>query len=166
MEFFIISDGVLLDRIAEMLARKVKEGVTVRIIYDDMGCKKTLSHKMKSKLLKAGVNLTAYNRIVPLFNVALNYRDHRKIIVIDGKTAYTGGSNLADEYVNEKRMYGYWKDTGIRLDGEGVDGFTLAVFKTVGIYQRQGRTLFSVPQPVRQIRKRMRSRTVYRRARL
>ncbi len=129
MEFFIISDGVLLDRIAEMLARKVKEGVTVRIIYDDMGCKKTLSHKMKSKLLKAGVNLTAYNRIVPLFNVALNYRDHRKIIVIDGKTAYTGGSNLADEYVNEKRMYGYWKDTGIRLDGEGVDGFTLAFLR-------------------------------------
>lgn len=125
IEFFIISDGNLLKRFIDVLKDRVASGVTVRIIYDDMGSHKTFSRKSKSILKKAGVKISPFNRLVPIFSVALNYRDHRKMIIVDGKTVYSGGSNLADEYVNEKRMYGYWKDTGIRLDGGAVDSFTL-----------------------------------------
>ncbi len=125
MEFFIISDGVLLNRTLNILRDKVKEGVLVRVIYDDMGSHKTLSRKTKNKIRNMGIELCPFNKILPFFSVMLNYRDHRKIIIVDGKTAYTGGTNLADEYVNEKRMHGYWKDNGIRLDGSAVDGFTL-----------------------------------------
>ena len=125
MEFFIISDGVLLNRVFDVLKEKVKDGVEVRVIFDDLGSKRTLSTKTKIKLKNAGIKLKSFNKLIPVFSVALNYRDHRKIIVVDGQTAYTGGSNLADEYINEKRMHGYWKDTGVRLDGNAVDAFTL-----------------------------------------
>lgn len=91
IEFFIIADGVLLNRFFDVLSKKVKEGVDVRIICDGMGSHGTLSFKMQKKLRKAGVKLFRFNRIVPRFTFALNVRDHRKIIVIDGKTAYTGG---------------------------------------------------------------------------
>ncbi|MEG1527543.1 MAG: cardiolipin synthase [Clostridia bacterium] len=125
MEFFIIADGVLLTRLLDCLAKKAKEGVDIRIIYDDMGSHRTILNSTKERIKKDGIKIFAFNRLIPRFNVALNYRDHRKIIVVDGKTAYTGGSNIADEYINEKQMYGYWKDTGVRLDGTAVDGFTL-----------------------------------------
>ena len=125
IEYFIIADGVLFDRIYNILKEKIASGVEVRIIYDDMGSHKKLSRKNKSKLIKLGVKLKAYNRLVPYFSVALNYRDHRKIVVIDGKIAYTGGCNLADEYINEKRLFGYWKDNGLRLKGPAVDSFSL-----------------------------------------
>ena len=103
----------------------MKLGVDVRVIYDDLGSHKVLSKKEKNALKKAGIKIQPFNRVTPFFSATLNYRDHRKIVVIDGKSAYTGGCNLADEYVNEKRMHGYWKDSGIRLDGNAVDGFTL-----------------------------------------
>ncbi len=125
MEFFIISDGVLMKRFFDVLSKKCKEGVDVRFIYDDMGSHKTFSRKTKKKLKAAGVKLMPFNRLLPIFSIGHNYRDHRKIIVVDGKIAYTGGCNFADEYVNEKRLYGYWKDAGISLWGAAVDGFTL-----------------------------------------
>lgn len=125
IEFFIIADGVLFDRIFNVLARKVKEGVDVRVIYDDMGSHKTLSAKCKKRLRDSGIKIQPFNRLIPRFSVALNYRDHRKIVVVDGKTAYTGGCNLADEYINEKRMHGYWKDVGLRIDGPAADAFTV-----------------------------------------
>ena len=139
IEFFIVADGVLMDRFYDILAKKVAEGVDVRLIYDDMGSKGPLSNKMKKRLKKAGVKIKPFNKLVPLFLVGLNYRDHRKIVVVDGQTAYTGGSNLADEYVNEKRMHGYWKDTGVRIDGKAVDGLTL-------IFLRQWETLSRVKE--------------------
>ena len=125
IEFFIISDGVLLNRIIEKLEKKVSEGVDVRIIYDDLGSHGTFKLKTKKRIKNAGIKLYSFNKILPWFSAILNYRDHRKMVIIDGKIAYTGGTNLADEYVNEKRMHGYWKDAGIRLDGPAVDGFTL-----------------------------------------
>ena len=130
MEFFIVSDGILMKRFFDIISKKCAEGVEVRLIYDDMGSHKTFSHKIKKKLRAAGVKLLAFNRLVPVFSIGLNYRDHRKIVVIDGKTAYTGGCNFADEYINEKRLYGYWKDAGIRLSGQAVDVFTF-------IFERQ-----------------------------
>lgn len=125
IEFFIVSDGVLMQRFFDIVSQKIREGVDVRIIYDDMGSHKTFSHKTKKKLKDTGVKLLPFNRLLPIFSIGLNYRDHRKIVVIDGKVAYTGGCNFADEYINEKRLFGYWKDAGIRLCGEAVDGFTL-----------------------------------------
>ncbi len=125
IEYFIVSDGNLLNRFYDVLSERVSYGIDVRLIYDDMGSHKTLSQKSKNKFKKAGIKLCSFNRFVPIFSVALNYRDHRKIVVIDGQIAYSGGCNLADEYVNEKRTHGYWKDTGIKLDGKAVDGFTL-----------------------------------------
>lgn len=129
MEYFIISDGVLLNRILDVLTMKAKEGVDVRIIYDDMGSHGTLKLRTKTLIKNSGIKLQDFNRLIPWFNIALNLRDHRKIVVIDGITAYTGGANLADEYINEKRMHGYWKDSGIKIEGQSVDNFTLAFIR-------------------------------------
>lgn len=126
IEYFIISNGKLLNRFFDVLKEKVAQGVDVRIIYDDMGSHGTLKRKTKKQLIRAGIHLQAFNRLVPIFNIALNLRDHRKIVVIDGKVSYTGGTNLADEYINEKRMHGYWKDEGIKIEGPATDNFTIA----------------------------------------
>jgi cardiolipin synthase len=128
IEFFAITDGVLLNRVLAILQEKIKAGVKVRIIYDDVGSR-GLSLKMRKRIRKMGCELKVFNRLLSRFTFALNYRDHRKIIVIDGKVAYTGGSNMADEYINEKRMYGYWKDTGLRVEGDAVDAFTITFLR-------------------------------------
>lgn len=129
LEYYIVSDGVLFKRIYEQLCKKVSQGVSVRLIYDDMGSHRGLKRKVKKMLKSAGIKFMPFNKLVPVFAVGLNYRDHRKITVIDGKVAFTGGCNLADEYINEKRMHGYWKDSGVRLEGPAVDGFTLAFLR-------------------------------------
>lgn len=129
IEFFIVSDGYLLSRFIDVLKERAQCGVDIRLIYDDMGSHKTLSLRSKKLLKKAGVKVCSFNRLVPIFSIALNCRDHRKIIVVDGKVAYTGGCNLADEYVNEKRLHGYWKDAGIRLDGTAVDSLTVTFLR-------------------------------------
>lgn len=126
IEYFIISDGVLFTRILDILKEKARAGVDVRIIYDDMGSHSTMKFKTKKDIISSGIKLQSFNRLVPVFNIALNLRDHRKIVCIDGKIAYTGGANLADEYINEKRMHGYWKDEGIRIEGPAVDNLTIA----------------------------------------
>lgn len=129
LEFFIVSDGVLLTRTLDILKEKASSGVDVRLIYDDMGSHGTLSRKTKKDIKKSGIKLVTYNKLVPLFNLALNIRDHRKIVVIDGKIGYTGGTNLSDEYIGEKRTHGYWKDEGVRICGEAVNTFTLGVLR-------------------------------------
>lgn len=129
MEYFIISDGVLLWRVLDILERKAKMGVDIRIIYDDLGSHGTLSKKNKAKIKKIGIKLRSFNPLFSRVSAALNYRDHRKIVVVDGKVAFTGGANLADEYTNEKRMHGYWKDAGIMLEGAAVNAFTLAFLR-------------------------------------
>lgn len=126
IEYFIIADGVLLNRLLNVLKQKAKDGVEVKIIYDDMGSHNTLKTKTKKDIIKSGIKLQCFNRLVPVFNIALNLRNHRKIVSIDGKIAYTGGANLADEYTNEKRMHGYWKDCGIKIEGKASDNLTLA----------------------------------------
>ena len=124
MEYFIIQEGVMWNSILEILEEKVKEGVDVRIIYDDMGCLQTLPYKYYEKLREKGIKCLVFNPFVPFLSVIMNNRDHRKICVIDGKVAYTGGVNLGDEYINRKVRFGHWKDTAFRLEGEGVWGLT------------------------------------------
>lgn len=125
VEYFIVAEGALLSRMLEVLEERAAAGVDVRIIYDDMGSSGRVSRKLKKSIRAAGIQLYAFNKLVPLYKIGMNYRDHRKITVIDGVTAYTGGINVADEYVNEKRMYGYWKDNAVRVDGDAAQGFTL-----------------------------------------
>lgn len=125
IEYFIVAEGKLFDRFFEVLASRAAAGVDVRIIYDDMGSSGRLAHKLKKKVSAAGIRMFAFNKLVPFYKIGMNYRDHRKITVIDGRVAYTGGINIADEYVNEKRLYGYWKDNAVRVEGDAVQGFTL-----------------------------------------
>ena len=124
IEYFCIADGALLERFIAILSERAAAGVDVRVIYDDMGSHSTFRGRTKRRMKAAGIRVLPFNRLVPALNIGMNFRDHRKIVVVDGQTAYTGGANLADEYVNEVRMYGYWKDAGIRMDGSAVDGFT------------------------------------------
>lgn len=125
IELYIISDGVLLNRVLDLLEEKAKCGVDIRIIYDFIGCHKTLSAASQKRIKGAGIKIMPFNRLTSRFSVALNFRDHRKMIIVDGKTVFTGGANLADEYINEKRMFGYWKDAGLRAEGSAVEAFTL-----------------------------------------
>lgn len=125
MEYFIISEGVMWDEILTILEQKVKEGIEVRLIYDDMGCLTLLPYNYSKRMEQRGIKCISFNKFVPIFSIAMNHRDHRKIIVIDGNTAFTGGINMADEYINEKIRFGHWKDIGIMLKGEAVWNFTI-----------------------------------------
>ncbi len=129
IEFFIIGDGVLLERILDVLKQKAAEGVDVRIIYDSVGSARKLSGKTLKQIKDMGIKICEFNRLLPIFSVGINFRDHRKIVVIDGEISYTGGSNLSDEYINEKLLYGYWKDTGFRMVGDATRFFTLAFLR-------------------------------------
>lgn len=126
LEFFIIKEGKMWNAVLDILERKAKEGVEVRLIYDDVGCVFLLPKKYDRVVEKKGIKCVAFNRLVPFLSLVLNHRDHRKIVVIDGKVAYTGGINLSDEYVNLEHPYGeHWKDTGIRVEGKAVWNFTV-----------------------------------------
>lgn len=124
MEYFIVEQGKMFDAVLEILERKVKQGVEVRFIYDDVGSIQTLPPKYYNVLREKGIQCVCFNPFRPLMSIIMNNRDHRKIMVVDGKIAYTGGFNLADEYINEKQKFGHWKDAGIRLTGECVWSFT------------------------------------------
>ncbi|MCI5492996.1 MAG: cardiolipin synthase [Lachnospiraceae bacterium] len=124
LEYFILEYGIMFDRVIEVLERKVKEGVDVRLIYDDVGCVTTLPANFYVDLQKKGIKCAAFNPFRPVLSIIMNNRDHRKILVVDGNIAFTGGINIADEYINKKERFGYWKDTGIRLEGEAVWSFT------------------------------------------
>jgi len=124
MEYFIISKGKMWDSIFEVLCLKVKEGVDVRIIYDDFGSLKGLKYNFKRKVNEAGIKIVNYNPFRPRLTMVINYRDHRKITVVDGNVGFISGINLADEYINQKVLFGYWKDSGILLKGSAVWNLT------------------------------------------
>lgn len=125
LEYFIIQEGVMWDEIFDILKRKVQEGVKVRLIYDDMGCFLVLPKNFSEKLRIAGIECAVFNPFKPLLTVKQNNRDHRKIAVIDGKVAFTGGINLADEYINAIVKFGHWKDSAVRIEGEAAWSFTV-----------------------------------------
>lgn len=125
MEYFIINEGKMWGEILSVLEEKAKEGVDVRLIYDDMGCITTLPNKYYEKMRKLGIKCCVFNPFVPILSIIVNNRDHRKITVIDGHTAFTGGINLADEYINEVVRFGHWKDASIMIKGEAVWNFSV-----------------------------------------
>jgi len=120
MEYFIIEEGKFWNSILEILRRKAADGVTVRVLYDDIGCMSTLPGDYAKTLYKYGIEAAPFSRLRGNADSEFNNRSHRKITVIDGKVGYTGGVNIADEYINEVARFGHWKDTGIRLEGEAV----------------------------------------------
>lgn len=120
MEYFIISDQSAFRELQEILIRKAKQGVEVRLMYDDLGSVGNVNLHFAKRLNDVGIRCQVFNPALPVLNVFLNHRDHRKITVIDGKVAFTGGYNLSDEYFDRTHPYGKWKDTGIRLEGEAV----------------------------------------------
>lgn len=130
MEYFIINKGVMWDEILSILKEKAASGVEVRLIYDDMGCLDLLPYHYYKKMEEEGIKCIAFNPFVPFFSVVMNNRDHRKITVIDGHTGFTGGINLADEYINVIHPLGHWKDTGICMHGEGVWNLTFMFLQT------------------------------------
>ncbi|MBE6124577.1 MAG: cardiolipin synthase [Erysipelotrichaceae bacterium] len=125
MEYFIVEEGKMWNQIYQILVDKVQEGVEVRFLYDDLGCIGKLKGKFYKKMREKGINCCRFNPFKPILSGIHNNRDHRKITVIDGKVAFTGGINLADEYINEKELYGHWKDTGLKIEGSAVTNFTM-----------------------------------------
>ena len=126
MEFFIVEEGLMWNSILEVLKQKVQEGVEVRVMYDDIGCLKTLPNRYENTLRSYGIDCLVFNPFSALLTVGHNYRDHRKVCIIDGYIGFTGGFNLADEYINHKERFGHWKDSGIMLEGEGVWNQTIS----------------------------------------
>lgn len=124
LEYFIIEEGIFWNGLLNVLKKKAAQGVDVRVIYDDIGCMCTLPGDYYKQLARYNIKAMPFFRLKGQANNEFNNRTHRKIMVIDGKVGYTGGVNLADEYINEKVLFGVWKDVGIRLEGEAVAQLT------------------------------------------
>ncbi|MCR5654742.1 MAG: cardiolipin synthase [Lachnospiraceae bacterium] len=124
LEYFIINPGEVWDAVLAELKEKAKEGVEIRLMYDGFNSILTLPHGYAGKLTSMGIKTKVFAPVMPMLSSHQNYRDHRKILVVDGKTAFTGGVNLADEYMNVIDRFGYWKDTAVRLNGDAVKSFS------------------------------------------
>lgn len=129
MEFFIIEEGVMWNSILNVLKEKARQGVEVRLLYDDMGCFLRLPADYPKQLAQYGIKCTVFNPFRPLLATIQNNRDHRKIAVVDGVSAITGGVNLADEYINAVEKFGVWKDCALLLRGEAAWSFTLTFLR-------------------------------------
>ena len=123
LEYFIIEPGEMWQSIVDILAQKVREGLDVRVMYDDLGSISTFNFSNALALEKLGIRCVTFNPLLALKGTA-NYRDHRKMLIVDNAVAYSGGVNLADRYINREHPYGHWKDTGFRLTGAPVRSFT------------------------------------------
>ena len=138
LEYFIIAHGKMWGEILKILLEKAENGVKTYIIYDDFGCIMTLPPDYEKYLesLHPNIRCITFNDVVPIISLRMNNRDHRKMLVVDGKTAFTGGINLADEYIGEKRRFGYWKDSVLRVQGNPVNSFTAMFFYVWNAFSR------------------------------
>lgn len=137
MEYFIVDRGFMWDTILEILVKKVKEGVEVRFMYDGTCSLSLLPPHYPDRMRELGIKCKVFAPIMPFLSTHQNNRDHRKILVIDGHTAFTGGVNLADEYINEIERFGHWKDTAIMVKGDAVKSFTLMFLQMWDIRETQ-----------------------------
>ena len=141
LEYFIIYKGEMWNRLLEALEKKANEGVEVRLIVDDFGSQKLFTNPYIKKLREKKIEVLRFNPIIPILLVFMNTRDHRKILVIDGHTAFIGGVNISDEYINLPHEFGVWKDTGIRLRGEAVWSLTLMFIEMWDTFCSAGRRI-------------------------
>ena len=137
MEYFIVDEGLMWGRILEILARKAAEGVDVRVMYDGTCEFALLPYDYPKRLKALGIKCKVFAHVTPFVSTHYNYRDHRKILVIDGHTAFNGGVNLADEYINQKGKFGHWKDTAVMIKGEAVKSFTLMFLQMWSITEKE-----------------------------
>lgn len=129
LEYYIIESGKIWEEMFHILRMKAREGVEVKLIYDDFGCAdRFYDKKFFKKLINHGIDAVPFNKPIPTVSTFSQYRDHRKIVIVDGKVAYTGGINVADEYANIKQKYGYWKDTAVKVEGAAVWSFIVMFF--------------------------------------
>ncbi len=129
LEYFIIESGAVWEEMFHILRMKAREGIEIKLVYDDFGCSdKFADKKFFKKLVNHGINAVPFNKPIPSISTFSQYRDHRKIVVIDGQVAYTGGINVADEYANKKQKFGYWKDTAVKVSGPAVWSFIVMFF--------------------------------------
>ncbi|MBO5101287.1 MAG: cardiolipin synthase [Clostridia bacterium] len=151
LEYFIIDEGEVWSKIHGILKKKAEEGVDVRVLYDDIGCMKTLPARYELTLRREGIAAYRFARVNPRVSSVHHNRDHRKICVVDGRVAYTGGVNIADEYVNKITRFGHWKDGGIRIEGLAVAGFVKLFLSsydvTAGVESDYAEMLSSVKAP-------------------
>ncbi len=147
MEYFIIEEGKLWGSILEILREKAAAGLEIKLVYDDIGCMTTLPGNYAKILRKSGIEATPFSRLRGSADSEFNNRSHRKITVIDGRIGYTGGINLADEYINEIERFGHWKDVAIRLEGEAVYELTRLFLIDFGINVRSLPALRHEPFP-------------------
>jgi len=133
LEYFIIGEGEMWEAVHRILLDKVRQGLDVRVIYDDVGCAVSVDRHFDEQLRSEGIDCRIFQRFVPFLTARQNNRDHRKICVIDGVTSFTGGVNLADEYINTVRRFGYWKDTAVMIRGRASWSFT-CMFLTMWDY--------------------------------
>lgn len=138
LEYFIIDQGEMWDEIHDILVEKARQGVEVRLLYDGMGSQYLLPFRYDKKLEKEGIRCHVFNPFRPMLSSIQNNRDHRKICVIDGHTAFNGGINLADEYINRKVRFGHWKDTAVMIKGDGVWNFTMMFLQMWEIVDGEG----------------------------
>ena len=136
LEYFIIEEGLVWGRVLEVLARKAAQGVDVRVMYDGTCEFSTLPRDYPKRLEALGIRCKVFSPVTPFVSTHYNYRDHRKILVIDGRVGFTGGVNLADEYINHVKKYGRWKDAAVMLEGEGVRSMTALFLQMWGILQQ------------------------------
>ena len=141
MEYFIIEEGYMWGKILELLVEKAAAGVDVRVMYDGMCEMSTLPPSYFKLLRKKGIKAKAFSPITPIISSHYNYRDHRKIMVIDGEIAFNGGINLADEYINRVERFGHWKDTAVMLKGDAVKSFTLMFLQMWNIDEKEPKYL-------------------------
>lgn len=137
MEYFIIEEGKFWNSILDILKQKAADGVEVKVLYDDIGCMMTLPGNYCKTLRTYGIEAVPFSRLRGQADSEFNNRSHRKIMVIDGKIGYTGGVNIADEYINEVIKFGHWKDIGIRLEGEAVWELTKLFLVDYGINEKE-----------------------------
>ncbi|MBR1983410.1 MAG: cardiolipin synthase [Clostridia bacterium] len=137
VDYFIIEEGKFFDSVLEVLKEKAKLGVEVKMVYDDIGCMKTLPANFQKHMNVYGIQAVPFSRLKGGADSEFNNRNHRKITVIDGKIGYTGGINLADEYINHVKRFGHWKDSGVRLEGQAVWELTKLFVFDFGINVKQ-----------------------------
>ena len=137
MEYFIVDKGIMWDSVLEILERKVKEGVEVRFMYDGTNSLSLLPPYYAKRLERKGIKCSVFAPMKPMLSTHQNNRDHRKIVVIDGHTAFTGGINLADEYINERERFGHWKDTAVMVKGPAVRSFVLMFLQLWDISKKE-----------------------------
>ncbi|MEA4965905.1 MAG: cardiolipin synthase [Oscillospiraceae bacterium] len=154
LEYFILDKGKMWDSILKILQEKAGKGLDVRVIYDDFGCITRLPAGYRRKLEAMGIRCRVYNPFIPIISPRLNNRDHRKLMIVDGQFGFTGGINLADEYINVTHPFGHWKDCGIRLEGDAVWSMTVMFLSMWDHIQRDLREepLLPIAAPLREER--------------